>query len=117
MRECPKAVALAAGDRNGSSDPYCRLSLGRDKVAAVPQSPTTQAKTRTILSTLDPEWREVATLTWHPGEEGRLLVTLTLILSYSLVCSCTLTMTCARWRSTTGTLRRGTTSWAGGQHC
>jgi hypothetical protein len=58
-----RAVGLLAADRGGSSDPYCRAVLGRER-----------ARTATVFSSLCPEWREALTLTWQDRADSRLLV-------------------------------------------
>ena len=47
MTQVLHANKLRAADVNGSSDPYCKVKLGRFK-----------AKTRTLKKTLEPEWNE-----------------------------------------------------------
>ena len=48
-----QAVHLKAMDNGVSSDPYCKLSLGKDK-----------QKTKTISATLNPKWKESLDLSW-----------------------------------------------------
>lgn len=60
-----QAVGILAGDKSGSSDPYCRLELAKER-----------AKTRTLSATLSPEWRESVHLCWSRREESLLLVEL-----------------------------------------
>lgn len=49
-----QARSLMAMDAGESSDPYCRLSLGREKF-----------KTKSISKTVNPKWREGFDLYWY----------------------------------------------------
>jgi Ca2+-dependent lipid-binding protein len=57
-----QALGLTAMDKGDSSDPYCKLSLGRDK-----------ARSKVINGTLNPKWREAFDLFWHDEEEEHVL--------------------------------------------
>ena len=48
-----QAVNLKAMDKGISSDPYCKVSLGKEK-----------HKTKTVNSCLSPKWKESMTLNW-----------------------------------------------------
>ena len=49
-----QARSVIAMDGGTSSDPYCKVTLGKEK-----------AKTKVINNTLNPKWREAMDLFWY----------------------------------------------------
>jgi len=51
-----QATGLTAMDAGETSDPYCKLSLGRDR-----------HKSKAVSGTVNPKWREGFDLYWYEG--------------------------------------------------
>ena len=49
-----QARGVMAMDGGTSSDPYCKITLGKEKV-----------KTKVLNNTLNPKWREAFDLNWY----------------------------------------------------
>ena len=61
-----QAIHLKAMDKGANSDPYCKVSLGKDK-----------RKTKFINNTLNPKWKESFDLSWlDNGKEDILSISL-----------------------------------------
>ena len=57
-----QAIQLKAMDKGANSDPYCKVSLGKDK-----------QKTKIINNTLNPKWRESLDLSWVDNAKDDIL--------------------------------------------
>lgn len=62
MVQARDLIAMDAGD---SSDPYCKISLGREKF-----------KTKSISNTINPKWREGFDLYWYEEFDSELEMTI-----------------------------------------
>ena len=60
-----QARSLMAMDAGQSSDPYCKISLGRERF-----------KSKSVSATVNPKWREAFDLYWYEEEGGELEISI-----------------------------------------